>query len=101
MQRCRAASWNHDFDERELAGAPCAWMLDRLVGSGEPERLALSRSDLSISGISHAHSYMVFRYRKGMAVPYQETGRVQQKARTRNALIAAVRTLLASGVTPT
>jgi AcrR family transcriptional regulator len=36
-----------------------------------------------------------------MAVPYQETGRVQQKARTRNALIAAVRTLLAAGVTPT
>lgn len=36
-----------------------------------------------------------------MTVPYQETGRVRQKARTREALIAATRALLASGVTPT
>jgi AcrR family transcriptional regulator len=36
-----------------------------------------------------------------MGVPYQQTGRVQQKARTLEALIAAARTLLASGVTPT
>jgi AcrR family transcriptional regulator len=36
-----------------------------------------------------------------MVVPYQETGRVQQKARTREALIRATRTLLASGLTPT
>lgn len=36
-----------------------------------------------------------------MAVPYQATGRVRQKARTQEALITATRTLLASGVTPT
>jgi len=36
-----------------------------------------------------------------MSVPYQETGRVQQKARTRETLIRATRTLLASGLTPT
>jgi AcrR family transcriptional regulator len=36
-----------------------------------------------------------------MAVPYQQTGRVQQKARTREALVRATRELLASGVTPT
>ncbi len=36
-----------------------------------------------------------------MPVPYQQTGRVQQKARTLEALIAATRALLASGVTPT
>jgi AcrR family transcriptional regulator len=36
-----------------------------------------------------------------MDVPYQETGRVQQKARTWKALTSAVRTLLATGVTPT
>jgi hypothetical protein len=36
-----------------------------------------------------------------MPVPYQETGRVQQKARTRDALVTATRELLASGVTPT
>lgn len=36
-----------------------------------------------------------------MNVPYQDTGRVQQKARTRTALTSAVRTLLAMGVTPT
>jgi AcrR family transcriptional regulator len=36
-----------------------------------------------------------------MAVPYQQTGRVQQKARTREALLAAMRALLATGVTPT
>jgi AcrR family transcriptional regulator len=36
-----------------------------------------------------------------MTVPYQQTGRVQQKARTLEALIRATRTLLASGLTPT
>jgi AcrR family transcriptional regulator len=36
-----------------------------------------------------------------MNVPYQETGRVQQKARTLEALVAATRRLLSSGVTPT
>jgi AcrR family transcriptional regulator len=36
-----------------------------------------------------------------MTVPYQATGRVRQKARTQEALIAATRSLLASGVTPT
>jgi AcrR family transcriptional regulator len=36
-----------------------------------------------------------------MAVPYQQTGRVQQKTRTREALLAALRALLAAGVTPT
>jgi AcrR family transcriptional regulator len=36
-----------------------------------------------------------------MTVPYQETGRVQQKARTLEALVGATRALLASGVTPT
>ncbi|MEA2402500.1 MAG: hypothetical protein QOK00_2903 [Thermoleophilaceae bacterium] len=37
----------------------------------------------------------------GMAVPYESTGRTQQKARTRTSLIQATRELLASGVTPT
>ena len=37
----------------------------------------------------------------GMLVPYEETGRVNQKVRTRDALIAATRELLAQGVTPT
>jgi AcrR family transcriptional regulator len=36
-----------------------------------------------------------------MAVPYQQTGRVQQKTRTLEALLAATRSLLATGVTPT
>lgn len=36
-----------------------------------------------------------------MGVPYQETGRVRQKARTLDALIASARELIASGVTPT
>jgi AcrR family transcriptional regulator len=36
-----------------------------------------------------------------MEVPYLHTGRTSQKARTRDALIAAVRRLLAEGVTPT
>jgi AcrR family transcriptional regulator len=36
-----------------------------------------------------------------MKVPYQQTGRVQQKTRTREALLAATRALLATGVTPT
>src|SRR5438046_2800716 len=36
-----------------------------------------------------------------MAIPYELTGRRDQKARTRNALIGAVRELLAQGVTPT
>jgi AcrR family transcriptional regulator len=37
----------------------------------------------------------------GMPVPYEKTGRVNQKVRTRDALIAATRELLAQGVTPT
>lgn len=37
----------------------------------------------------------------GMSIPYELTGRREQKARTRNALIAATRELLAEGVTPT
>jgi AcrR family transcriptional regulator len=36
-----------------------------------------------------------------MTVPYELTGRVNQKTRTRDALIAAARELLAQGVTPT
>jgi AcrR family transcriptional regulator len=36
-----------------------------------------------------------------MDVPYLHTGRTNQKARTRDALISAARQLLASGVTPT
>ena len=37
----------------------------------------------------------------GMTVPYELTGRVNQKSRTRDALIAGARALLAQGVTPT
>jgi AcrR family transcriptional regulator len=37
----------------------------------------------------------------GMSVPYEMTGRRDQKARTRNALIESTRNLLAKGVTPT
>jgi AcrR family transcriptional regulator len=36
-----------------------------------------------------------------MSTPYELTGRTSQKARTRNALVAAARELLAEGVTPT
>jgi AcrR family transcriptional regulator len=36
-----------------------------------------------------------------MKVPYELTGRTNQKARTRNSLIVAARQLLAKGVTPT
>lgn len=37
----------------------------------------------------------------GVTVPYASTGRVNQKARTREALIASTRELLAQGVVPT
>ena len=37
----------------------------------------------------------------GMSIPYEENGRVAQKRRTRDALIAAARELVASGETPT
>lgn len=43
---------------------------------------------------------MVLQYRNGMAIPYQQGGRVRQKARTREALVAATRQLLREGVTP-
>jgi AcrR family transcriptional regulator len=36
-----------------------------------------------------------------MSMPYELTGRVRQKARTRTAMVAATRALLAEGVTPT
>lgn len=35
-----------------------------------------------------------------MAIPYESSGRTQQKARTREALVAAARALLAEGLTP-
>lgn len=37
----------------------------------------------------------------GMAIPYAESGRKSQKRRTRDALLAAVRELLAEGTSPT
>jgi AcrR family transcriptional regulator len=37
----------------------------------------------------------------GMSIPYEATGRTSQKARTRAALVAATRELLAEGTTPT
>ena len=37
----------------------------------------------------------------GVTVPYESTGRVNQKTRTRRALVAATRELLAQGVVPT
>ena len=37
----------------------------------------------------------------GMSIPYESTGRTNQKARTRAALLTATRQLLADGVTPT
>ncbi len=37
----------------------------------------------------------------GLSVPYEQTGRVNQKTRTRDALVAAARDLLARGVLPT
>jgi AcrR family transcriptional regulator len=36
-----------------------------------------------------------------MSIPYEQTGRTRQKARTRNALVAAARQLMSSGTTPT
>ena len=44
---------------------------------------------------------MGLRYHDGMAVPYEATGRTDQKSRTRQALVAATRELLAEGSTPT
>jgi AcrR family transcriptional regulator len=37
----------------------------------------------------------------GMSIPYERTGRSRQKGRTRDALVAATRALIAEGVTPT
>jgi|SRR5581483_4193855 len=37
----------------------------------------------------------------GMSIPYTETGRTQQKARTRSALVDAARALIERGITPT
>jgi len=37
----------------------------------------------------------------GMSIPYAETGRTRQKSRTRTAMLAAVRELLAEGTSPT
>jgi AcrR family transcriptional regulator len=40
------------------------------------------------------------RYHDGVATPYESTGRTAQKSRTRQALVAATRDLLAEGHTP-
>ena len=44
---------------------------------------------------------MILVYHNGMSMPYEATGRTQQKSRTRAALIAAVHDLLRAGRTPT
>lgn len=44
---------------------------------------------------------MKLAYHEGMQVPYERTGRIHQKARTRRALTDAARALLAQGVAPT
>ena len=44
---------------------------------------------------------MGLRYHEGMEVPYEATGRTDQKGRTRAALVAAIREQLAEGSTPT
>jgi AcrR family transcriptional regulator len=44
---------------------------------------------------------MGLKYHDGVPVPYEATGRTQQKARTREALVAAARVLLAAGTDPT
>src|SRR5512146_1375689 len=44
---------------------------------------------------------MGLQYHDGMAIPYESTGRTRQKQRTRDALLAAARALLAAGETPT
>lgn len=46
------------------------------------------------------HPFMVLGYRNDMGISRQEGGRVRQKARTRDALVAATRQLLRDGVTP-
>lgn len=43
---------------------------------------------------------MELQYHNGMSVSFQERGRAGQKARTRDALVAATRQLLKEGVTP-
>lgn len=44
---------------------------------------------------------MGLQYHEGMQMPYEATGRSRQKQRTRDALIAAARSLLDDGHTPT
>lgn len=44
---------------------------------------------------------MGLRYHDGMEVPYESTGRIRQKQRTRDALVGAARSLLEGGSTPT
>ena len=44
---------------------------------------------------------MGFEYHNEIMIPYQQTGRVRQKARTSESLIAAARALLSTGITPT
>jgi AcrR family transcriptional regulator len=44
---------------------------------------------------------MGLKYHDGMPVPYESTGRIRQKQRTRDALVEAARSLLESGHTPT
>ncbi len=41
------------------------------------------------------------RYHDDVTMPYESTGRTAQKSRTRLALVAATRELLAAGLTPT
>lgn len=93
----------------------------RLFGTGlpdmdatteEPNALSLAlvannwnrsahRCLLSFAHDAPAVSVMEQMYHEGMPVPYERTGRIHQKARTRRALTDAARELLAQGVAPT
>ena len=44
---------------------------------------------------------MILQYHRGMSMPYELTGRTQQKVRTRCGLVQAARELLSEGITPT
>src|SRR5262245_23364797 len=71
----------------------------------ENHRRSASSCCLTIGSIWDVCSFMGLVYHKWMPVPrkkpYEATGRTHQKHRTRDALIAAARELVAKGLTPT
>src|SRR5688572_4868194 len=74
---------------------------DRLIESGVGDgRIVVAHRNSSVASHMGLQYHMGSRYHDGVMTPYESTGRIAQKSRTRLALVNVTRELLAAGLTP-